>query len=460
MSVKFKIAIYNTFLASIITIVVLIFMFSMSSSVVESSTRTQLKFVIHENASQVEFDHGELELEDVNFYENHIYTLVYSHDGYHLAGSIPQQEAFDAPLLHGQVTPFTVDGVNYLIYDTLVSDREHDGVFLRGIVSLVEVGDTVETLFFLTTLALPVFLLFAGLGSYYISKHSLKPLEKIIQTAQDISNGQELARRIDLGPGKDEVHQLADTFNQMFSQLEQAFLAEKQFSSDVSHELRTPVAVILAQCECNLKGEASPQELEQALFSIQGQGRKMQQIINSLLGLIRMDSGQQKAQLEDVDFSELLTLVCQEQESLLPEDRKILTQIPPEILCRVDYSMMIRVLSNLIDNGLKYGKPGGYVRVTLEDHGDQIWFTVEDDGMGIPADQQPLVFQRFYQVDTARQDQVTQSMGLGLAMVAQIVKLHQGTITLESVFGLGSVFRVKIPKNLEDKEEEKKNLDE
>lgn len=454
MSIKLKIALYNTFLVSFVMILVLVFMMSISNSVLSAGTLSQLKYMVRENAEEVEWKGSKLDLDDINLYDNHISTLVYSQDGFHLLGYTAHiEELSQIPLTHGVEASIQVDGVEYLLYDFYVEERG-EGVYLRGVASVLEVSATVETLFFLTLLALPVFILLAGLGSYGIAKKSMKPLEKIIDTAQDISHGDDLSRRIALSGGKDEIHHLAETFDTMFSQLEQAFLSEKRFSSDVSHELRTPTAVILAECECSLKGEPSSEELREALSSVQRQGKKMQQLITALLNLTRLDNGVHKANFQEVDFSELVLLVCEEQESLLEMSQgacRLETEVPSGIVCQMDYGMMIRVLSNLLDNGVKYGKEGGCVRVTLAEEGDFVSLQVADDGIGIAKEHLPFLFHRLYQVDPSRNSQNSHSMGLGLSMVEQIVKLHHGTISVESTVGQGTCFTVRLPSHSEQK---------
>lgn len=448
MSIKSKIALYNTFLMCVLVGLVLVFMSSMSNTVVESSSKNQLKYIVHENAEEVEWDGGKLDVEDINFYENHVTTLIYSSNGVLLEGGTSYLEEFEEkPLTHEQVSSLLIGGVTYFIYDFFVESRKHEGVFVRGIISVTEVSETVQSLFSITLLVLPFFILCAGFGSYAISKKWMRPLEKMIDTATEISHGDDLSQRIDLGTGKDELHHLSETFDTMFFRLEQAFLAEKQFTSDVSHELRTPTAVILAECEYLLNNRGTEEEQEEGLILIQRQGKKMQLIIATLLHFVRMDNGVLKPKLEAVDMSELVTLVCEEQESVLELGKTLETQVPEGIVCRVDYGMMIRVLSNLVDNGFKYGKEGGYVKVSLEEEEKNVTLTVEDNGIGISPEDKEKIFHRFYKVEGARTAREGESMGLGLAMVEQIVKSHGGTITLESVLGEGSRFVVHIPDN-------------
>lgn len=451
MSLKGKIALLNTVLMSIVVIFLLFFMISISDSVIDTSSRNQLKYILEENAEEIEWDDGELELDDVDFYVNHVSTLIYSDDGFFLEGNIQNREFFDQfPLTNTYFTTVNLDGVEYLLYDLLVESRKHDNVYLRGIVSVTEMSETVSLLFHLTLVSLPFFILFAGFGSYLVTKRSMKPLEKIVETAQEISHGDDLSLRIELGKGKDEIHQLAETFDIMFSQLEQAFLTEKQFSSDVSHELRTPTAVILAECECNLSEKASPEEQREALEIIQKQAFKMQNLISALLNFVRLDNGVCKLEKEELDFCELISLVCEEQETLLSENQEIFVDIPSSVYYSMDYGLMIRVLSNLIVNGFQYGKEKSWVKVSLSETEENILVTVEDNGIGIAEEDFERIFHRFYQVDTARSSK--NNMGLGLSMVAQIVKLHHGTISVSSELGVGSCFSLLFPKTLNKSE--------
>lgn len=450
MTIKLKIALYNTFLVSIIVGCVLVFMMSISGTVIESNTKNQLLSVVHDNVDELEWKNGNIDTDDIDFYENHVTTLIYSDDGYLLYGYISNIENFNTPLLHGELTSINVNGVDYLLYDYLVSDRKSDSVYIRGIASVAEMSDMVENLFFATLISMPLFIIFTGLGSYFIAKKSLKPLVKIINTAQDISHGDDLSKRLNIS-GKDEIHQLSTTFDQMFAKLETAFISEKQFSSDVSHELRTPTAVILAECECNLLDSSTPQDKKEALQTIQRQAKKMQQIITALLNLIRLDNGVQKIAKENVDLSELISVVCEEHNIIISEKQQLLTQLPHQLFANVDYSLIIRVVSNLIENGFNYNKQDvdhtSQVTLSLTENQENIIITVTDNGIGIPPEHIDKIFRRFYQVDQSRTDRTTQSMGLGLSMVQQIIHLHNGTITVDSTVNIGTTFIITLPKN-------------
>lgn len=446
---KLKITILNSLLMSLIVCFILCFMVYVSDFVIVSSGENQLKFIVHENAEEVDWDDGALDLDDIEFYENSISTLIYSVDGYHLAGSKEDHGLFSSiPLQNMKVSSVSVDKVDYLLYDFLVESRKHDDVFIRGILSVTEISQTVNMIFFITLITLPLFILISAVGSYLITKISMKPLTKMIETAEMISQGEDLSLRIQLGSGRDEVHKLGDTFDVMFTKLEELFLAEKQFSSDVSHELRTPTAVILAECECHLHENTTAEEKQEALEVIEKQGKIMQQLISALLNLVRLDNGVEKIDLANEDLSELLTVICEEQLHLLPEKSRLLTEIPENIHCALDYSLMIRVISNLIHNGFKYGKSGGFVKVTLENQKEKVLISVSDDGIGIGEEHIGKIFHRFYQVDTARTEEKEVGMGLGLSMVERIVKLHHGEIFVESELGKGTTFHILLKKEV------------
>lgn len=437
----------NTMLMGLIVLLILIFMMHISGFVVETSSVNQLKKIVHENVEDMEWKRGELDIDELELFENHISTLVYDRQGNHLAGfEYDHKHFWQYPLTHKQVTDVNVGGVDYLLYDFLVEDSRNQDIFLRGVVSVSEISDTVNLLFYFTLFALPMFILCSAGGSYVITKKSMKPLEKIIQTAEEITHGEDLSMRIDLGKGKDEIHHLANTFDVMFGKLEKAFLSEKQFTSDVSHELRTPTAVILAECEMQLEHETTQEEKNDSFANILRQGQRMQQLISGLLNLIRLDNGVQKLSMTEEDFSELVFIICEEQEAVLPETCRLETTISPEIMLEMDYTLMIRVLSNLIDNGIKYGKEGGTLTVSLTEEEDTVLLAVSDDGIGIAQEHLERIFSRFYQVDGARTVDRSESMGLGLSMVEQIVKLHHGSIEVESEVGVGTTFFVKFLK--------------
>ncbi len=444
---KVKLALFNTILMVVLVVLILGFMLYITDGTIIASSEVQLRNVVEDNADEIEFERGEVELDDVDFIKDHVTTLIYSHDGHLLAGSIPNIEAFTVPLSHGVVTQFSANGTDYLIYDLSVSDqRQYVGVFVRGILSISELTSTIRQVFAVAFFSLPFFILLSGLGSYWIAKKSLLPLEIMMDTANDIRHSDDLSLRIGLKEGKDEIHRLGKTFDDMFTQLEKSFLSEKQFSSNVSHELRTPTSVILAQCQMALEEEMTAEETRDALSMIQKQTFKMKRLITNLLNLTRLENGVEHAEREEFNFSELVEIAVEEHETLIESDMKMTTHIQENIFMMLDYATMLRILTNLIDNAVKYGKPNGTIEISLEENEREIQLVVKDDGIGIAKENQEKIFQRFFQVDASRSANDEGSMGLGLSMVKQMVLLHHGMISVESEEGVGTSFALTFPK--------------
>ena len=198
---------------------------------------------------------------------------------------------------------------------------------------------------------------------------------------------------------------LADTFDGMLSELDEAFQREKQFTSDVSHELRTPVSVVLAQCSACLEDETlSPQQREQIML-IQKKAQDMSDIISHLLFLSRADQGRQPLHKEYLNLSELTGMIVEEQKFLAEEDGRGVTvdsRIEPDLHAWADETLYIRMLINLISNAVTYSKENGHVSVSLKRSGGEIIGCVEDDGIGIEAEHLPHIWERFYRADTSR----------------------------------------------------------
>ena len=227
----------------------------------------------------------------------------------------------------------------------------------------------------------------------------------------------------------------------MFARLERSFEAEKQFTSDASHELRTPIAVILAQCG-ETRHATTPEQYQEAITVIDRQARKMSALVAQLLQMTRLEQGTHPASMEEADLSELVTVLCEEQPEL-SRGITIQTDVQPEVHACFDVTLMSRLLQNLLNNAIRYGRDNGHIWVTLRALEDQILLSVRDDGVGIPEDRLEKIFQRFYQVDPSRSGSA--GTGLGLTMVRQIAALHGGEITVESREGAGSCFTLRFP---------------
>ena len=270
---------------------------------------------------------------------------------------------------------------------------------------------------------------------------------------QKIRADADLSRRVGVpesdGKNRDEICQLAETFDQMLSQLEEAFQREKQFTSDVSHELRTPVSVILAQCGECLSDETFTEDQKNQIRLIERKAREMSGMIGQLLFLSRADQGRQPLQKEELDLSELTQVITEEQQMVAEEtdsEIEICREITPGIRACVDETLYIRLLENLLSNAVAYRKPEGKCRicVTLTASEQEIICQVEDNGIGIRPEDQERIWERFYRADPSRTE--GNHSGLGLSMARWIAQAHGGEIRVESRFGEGSRFLVMLPR--------------
>lgn len=442
LSIKLKITLWYTAFMALLIILTLIVLFSISSVQVLSDARARLRNTVLQAFSEIDYEDGLLTFDDdINYLEEGVYISVYDAQGYLLYGRTPTGFSGASTLIMDQMQQVGSGQDFWYVYDYCQSVDGYGNLWIRGVASHSRSDSILRIITNAALILLPFFVAFIALGGYLITAKALRPLSAMTETARAISEGNDLTRRIRLGSGRDEVHVLAHTFDQMMERLQCSFETEKQFTSDVSHELRTPVAVILSQCEYASQEGTPSEELRGSIGVIGAQARKMSALISQLLTLARADSGKQKLQYELVNLSELAEIIVEEQ-SIAAEEKGItlLTDIQPEILLRADETMMMRLFINLISNSITYGKPGGHTLVTLSANEAEITGSVQDDGIGIPADKLDKIWQRFYQVDPARTSGSSSGSGLGLSMVKWIVQAHGGRIEVSSRLGEGSCF--------------------
>lgn len=442
-SVQARLTLWYTLLMAGMGGLLLGFLVLISGTVSTQTAMDQLEATLRRNLSQItQGADGALQLgEEFAFYDNGVYTLVYSQGEALLAGQVPVSFTAAEPFQNGQNRPVDVAGARYYVMDFWLPNGWESGLWVRGILEAPENPQLLTNLMFIAMVTLPAFLLLAALGGYGIARRAFRPLKEITSTAAAINEAADLSARVAVPPGDHEFSRLAATFNQMFARLEGAFEAEKQFTADASHELRTPVSVIKSACEYAEKYGETPEEQRETLAMIHRQADRMAELIQQLLSITRLDQGTEGLRLEPLDLAALVEGVCAEQP--YPRQR-LFCQVGGAVWVRGDAGLLRRLLQNLIDNGFKYGTPQGHVWVTLEGKGDTVRLQVRDDGIGIPEDQQEKVWQRFYQVDPSRRERG--GAGLGLAMVKKIAQLHGGTVTLDSAPGRGSAFTLLLPR--------------
>lgn len=448
LSIKLKVTLWYTIFMTILAILAISLLFKMSNYQISSISQRNLTEVVLDSLEDITYDVEKNAFDfDIDFFEDEVYLSVYDMDQTLLYGRVPTNFHNNIGFISDSVQTVSDSDMGWYVYDILVEVNNYGNVWLRGVTSLSPANLAVNTMTQISLIVFPFLVIFIAIGGYFITKRAFHPIKQINDTAKKISGGNDLTKRIQLGKGKDEIHQLADTFDGMLDRLQNSFESEKQFTSDVSHELRTPTSVILAQCEYALENATSLEELKESLSVIYGQSKKMSSLISQLLTLARTDKGTQALHFEDVNLSEILEVIVEDQKDLAKEKNITMkAEIEPNIIFHSDETMMMRFIINLISNAITYGKHGGNIWIGLSIKGSTITGYVKDDGIGIPKDKITKIWDRFYQVDPSRTSNKEGGMGLGLSMVKWIVQVHGGTISVDSVLNEGSTFTFKFPK--------------
>ena len=429
LSITLRITLWYSLLMLMIVLLVMGFMLSISDAVIQGDAQSRLITIVEDNATEVEYDDDELEIDsDFALFRNGVSALVYDDRFEVILGQLPAGFPEDTEFADGRTTKVTTIAEQFLVYDRRLSFYRYPDIWVRGVLPLDAVTGIAGSIFHIALVALPFLVVLTAVGGYLITRRAFRPVRAINQTVESITVGKDLSRRIPMGQGHDEIHALAANFNDMLQRLESAFEAEKQFVSDVSHELRTPVSVVLAQCEFAL--EQPEESAQEALQAIRRQAERMHRLIVHLLTVARLEEAGATVDLQDTDVSSLLVSLVEEAAILAPPHMAVCSNVPPGIRARIDMTLWTRLFQNLIQNAFKYGNEK--VWVALGEQNGTIALRVSDDGNGIPLQEQPKIWQRFYQANPSRTAGETESMGLGLFMVKQIALLHHGKVTLES----------------------------
>lgn len=434
-----------SFFMVLVTCLCLAVLFSLSGNEILTSAQMHLRERVQESADEIELEDGEFEI-DSDFYslDNNVYLALYDTGGDFLYGKVPPGLEQAPQFEDGKIQTVKSGTEQWYVYDVQYEMENGQEFYIRGVVSVTETQKEFLIAVRFAVILLPLTVILTVLIGYRLIRRTLLPVRQMTETVQEIQKDGDLSRRIGVSQDtwKDEFYQLAGTFDGMLESLEQAFLRERQFTSDVSHELRTPVSVILAQCEASLNRTDLSEEQRKEILLIRKKAGEMSQMISQLLLLSRADQGRQQLNKEEINISELTEIIVEEQK-MLAQRRKIEvhTEIEPDITGYLDESFYIRMLDNLISNAVSYGKEGGNIKVTLHQIPSGVRGTVEDDGIGISRDDQVHIWERFYRVDASRTGKEDGShSGLGLSMAKWIAQAHGGNVRVESELGKGSCF--------------------
>lgn len=371
LSVRLRITLLYTFFMTVLTAASLFLLFSLSSREVLTSTGAELEEEVHESVEELTIQNGEVRV-DSDFYslEKGVYLALYDEQGYFLYGRVPYGVDVQPEFEDGNLRKLNDRQKKWFVYDQFFKVDGENSVYVRGVISITDVEEKFYVTMRIALLSLPLMLVVTVLAGFYFTGRTLLPVKQMTGAVKKIREEENLSGRIGLeGHGrKDEIYVLAETFDEMF------------------------------------------------------------------------------AQVERLNLSELTEMAVEEQKLLAEEKglcRTFELQIAPEVYAWADESYYIRLLVNLLENAVYYGKENGMVKVTLAKNGKMIEGIVEDNGIGISEEDLVHIWERFYRADPARS--TDSHSGLGLSMVKWIVEAHGGTIRAESRLGEGTRFIFEIP---------------
>ena len=276
-----------------------------------------------------------------------------------------------------------------------------------------------------------------------LNKSVLAPIRDITEMATTLS-ASNLSNRINIAGTKNELKDLATVINSMLDRIERSYNSQKQFVSDASHELRTPIAVVQGYVNMLKRwGKSDPDVLDEGINAIAQETESMKELVESLLFLARHDKKTLMMEMEPFDALDVLTELHREAAMVTPEDAFIL-EAKDSCPMEGDRSMVKQVMRILCDNAVKYTPSGGVITLGIQREPGWVTLSVADNGPGIPADELPKIFDRFYRSDEARRSE-SGGHGLGLSIARIIVMAHGGKLKVRSKVGEGSVFYVTLP---------------
>jgi signal transduction histidine kinase len=306
----------------------------------------------------------------------------------------------------------------------------HDQGFLRA-----------DPLLVVRVLSVIGFISISGLGFFaarLIAKESLKTVSQISDTAQRISV-QNLDQRLNYQGENDEIKTLADSFDRMLQRLQTNFEDQSEFISNLAHELRTPLTSLRMNLEVlNSNPPAKLEDYQEFSTTAERSITRLERLVEDLLLLAKAE--------REIDCQPIILGVLFEEiiEELAPiarkENVKLILNGDLELEVNGDLVLLNRALANLIENGIYYNHPGGFVEASAHKADDQVIIEIKDNGLGISENQQSHIFDRFYRADTGTMN--PNGKGLGLAITAHIISLHNGRIEIKSELGKGSIFRI------------------
>ncbi len=343
------------------------------------------------------------------------------------------------PLYHED----TSNGIHLRVLSVPLEVGIHPIALLQVATSMTVVDAARTNLIYILLVSAFVSVGAAALGSWLVLGRSLAPLGTITDSVQAINRADDLSRRIPYrGPASDEIGGLIESFNQTLERLENLFTSQQRLLADVSHELRTPLTVIKGNADLMRRMRKLDDE---SLSSIDLEAGRLTRLVGGLLLLAQAESGKLSLDLKQVELDTLLLEVFQEMRLVAGDKVRIKVANIDQIQVQGDRDRLKQVLLNITANAIQYTPAGGEVILGLSKIGEQARIIVHDTGPGIPAEDLPFIFERFYRVEKSRTRSKSGGFGLGLSIAQWIVENHGGTIKVESEAHDGTTFAIWLP---------------
>jgi len=290
-------------------------------------------------------------------------------------------------------------------------------------------------------LLIPLFL-FAAVIGWLLARHAMKGVEEVTGTANQIAKGS-IEKRVEVRRRSREIDQLANTFNAMLDRIQELIKSIREMNDNIAHDLRSPLTRIRGIAEMTLIREESIEEYREMAVNTIEECDKLIGIINTMLYITETEAGVHSTETRPIDVVPLILSACELFDPIAQEKNvQLITALPESIVIRSDKTSLQRLVTNLLENAIKYNRQGGTVTISAAKEENRIQLRFEDTGIGIPESDLSKIFERFYRCDANRSEPGT---GLGLSLARAISRSLRGDIRVVSIVNQGSTFSVTLP---------------
>ena len=290
-------------------------------------------------------------------------------------------------------------------------------------------------------LLIPLFLFAAAIG-WLLARHAMKGVEEVTRTANQIAKGS-IEKRVEVKRRSREIDQLANTFNAMLDRIQELIKSIREMNDNIAHDLRSPLTRIRGIAEMTLIREESIEEYREMAVNTIEECDKLIGIINTMLYITETEAGVHSIETRPIDVVPLILSACELFGPIAQEKNvQLITALPKEIVIPSNKTSLQRLVTNLLENAIKYNRQGGTVTMSAVKEENRIQIRFEDTGIGIPESDLPKIFERFYRCDANRSEPGT---GLGLSLARAISHSLGGDIQVASIVNQGSTFSVTLP---------------